>query len=160
MTSSIVMMPTASSSPASFDSGLPSICRMSEYMSLAHFLLLGVPLRYELFALLGKLFHFWSPLLFFKLFSCAEAGFSPSISTFTSFTESRNFKGQLKTGWECQGRLAVTVLPIDVGTYYQQGSCWKIAPPFCCTVLQQQPYGCDLSEIRSICHIMAKFLEP
>lgn len=83
ITSSIVIMPTATSSSGSFGSASPSISRMSEYMSLDHFLLLD-PLLCEIFPLLGKLFHLFSDLLLFKIFSWR--GFSPSMSTFTSFT--------------------------------------------------------------------------
>ena len=85
MTSSIVITPTASSSSGSFGSGLPSICKMSEYMSFVHFLLRELVPYKLLFELLGKLFHFCSGLLVFKTFSCG--GFSPSMSIFTSLAE-------------------------------------------------------------------------
>ncbi|CAN0857643.1 hypothetical protein LINGRAHAP2_LOCUS6848, partial [Linum grandiflorum] len=74
MTSSIVMIPIASSSSGRVGSGFPSICRMSESTSLFHFLLL-VLVVYEL-ALFGKLFHFFNDF----------SDFSPSISTLTSLT--------------------------------------------------------------------------
>lgn len=84
MTSSMVIIPTASSSSGIFGSGLPSISRMSEYMFFVHFLLL-VPLN-ESLPLLGKLFHFFSGLFVFTLLSTEF--FSPSMSTLTSLTES------------------------------------------------------------------------
>ena len=85
MTSSMVIIPTASSFSGSVGSVFPSISKISEYIFFDHFLLLEPPLL-ELFEF-GKLFHFWSDLLLFNilLFSCGV--FSPSMSTFTSLTE-------------------------------------------------------------------------
>ena len=149
------MMPTASSSSGSFGREFPSISKISEYMSFDHFLPLD-PLLYELFALLGKLFHFWSDLLPLCFFSWG--GFSISMSTLTSFTWSI---GREKTNYivkKLQKRS--TMYPEGSSGAYCRWIFQQIPPLLCYVFLRQQPCDYDPSETHSIYHTKAKFRKP
>lgn len=94
MTSSIVIMPTASSSSFRLGMGVSLTFRMSESASLDRQLLLLVEPRLEFWATTGKLFRLFIGL---KLLTPLSLGRWPSISSLTSVsenssTESENMK--------------------------------------------------------------------